>query len=112
MYTDYLNEVGTDGTGWYKRMSNKLRCGINQKGSAPDFTYSVIPGRENHPVIYVSWYDAAAFLEWCGMRLPIEAEFEKAFRGGTFLDGDDSKQNKNPIPSFRKFLGLRINNLR
>ncbi|MFC1558080.1 formylglycine-generating enzyme family protein [candidate division KSB1 bacterium] len=102
MYTEYLNEVGGDGTGWNERMANELRCGIVQEDSAPDFTYKVAPGRENYPIAYVSWYDAAAFLKWCGLRLPTETEFEKAFRGGIYLDGDETKSIKNPIPG-RKF---------
>ncbi len=98
MYTDYLNEIGGDRAGWSKRMTNTDRCGIIRKS---DNTYSVEPGRENFPVTYISWYDAMNFLQWCGLRLPTEAEFEKALRGGLFLDGDQAKKDPNPMPERR-----------
>jgi formylglycine-generating enzyme required for sulfatase activity len=98
MYTDYLNEVGGRGFGFNPRMSNSDRCGIIRHQNN---TYSVQPGREQYPINYVSWYDATNFLQWCGLRLPSEAEWEKALRGGFYLDGDESRKKPNPLPERR-----------
>lgn len=99
MYVDYLNEVGGEGAGYNPKMKRATRCGIIQN---QDSTYSVAPGREDYPVTYVSWYDAMGFLRWCGLRLPTEAQWEKAVRGGFYLDGDEAKSNPNPLPE-RKY---------
>jgi formylglycine-generating enzyme required for sulfatase activity len=94
----YTTEAYWNPVGWAWRVADSIT--LPAYWNDPTYHGGGIAGNEQFPVNGVSWFEADAYCRWAGGRLPTEAEWEKAAKGGCETHGDPGQCDASDTPTY------------